>query len=72
MSLDQFRAALSAACQEAGGNSAWATRHGVTPSYVSQTLAMHRTPGPKLLDAMRWRKVVTYEPVAAGERIGRK
>ena len=63
MSIDRFRAALRKDCDKAGSYSAWAEAHGVTRSYVSQVLNMGAKPGPSLVAALGWRRVVSYEPV---------
>lgn len=52
---------LRKACRDAGGQSAWADLHGVSPAYVSDVLNARREPGEKILVALGLRKVVRYE-----------
>lgn len=59
--------ALCNKCTEAGGQSAFAKKHGVSVAYVSDVLNGRKSPGPALLKAMGLRKVVRYEPVKGAE-----
>lgn len=49
--LDVF-ARLRAACQEAGGQKAWAKRHGMSAQYVCDVLATRRPIGKDVLRAL--------------------
>lgn len=49
--LDVF-ARLRAACQAAGGQKAWAERHGMSAQYVGDVLATRRPIGPSILTAL--------------------
>lgn len=55
--------ALRKACMAAGGQSAWAEAHAMSPAYVSDVLNGRREPGAKILAALGLRKVVRYVPV---------
>jgi hypothetical protein len=39
----------------------WARKNGLSPQYLSDFMSGRRGPGPLILDALRLRKVVTYE-----------
>lgn len=54
---------LRRACRDAGGQSAWAEVHGISPAYVSDVLNARREPGDKILTALGLRKVVRYAAV---------
>lgn len=56
---------MRAACKDAGGQAAWAERHGMSAAYVSDVLNSRREPGPKILGALGLRKVVRYVPAKA-------
>jgi hypothetical protein len=43
------------------GQVAFAIKAGVTQQYISDLLRGKREPGPKILDALGLRKVITYE-----------
>jgi len=58
-SLDVF-VRLRAACKAAGGQAAWARRHEVTPTYVSDVLNDRTPPGEKILAALGLKKVPRY------------
>jgi len=60
--LDVY-AMLRQSCRDAGGQSAFARKHGVTAAYVSDVLNGRQDPGPALLKAIGVRKVVRYEVV---------
>lgn len=53
-------ARLRDACRDAGGQAAWAERHGLSPSYVSDVLNARRDPGDSILRALGLRRVVKY------------
>ena len=51
---------LSEACKDAGGQSAWAALHGVSPTYVSSVLHARIEPGKAILKALGLVRVVVY------------
>jgi DNA-binding transcriptional regulator YdaS (Cro superfamily) len=51
---------LQAACKAAGGQAAWAARHGLSASYVSDVLNGRRDPGESILRALGLARVVRY------------
>ena len=51
---------ISAACREAGGQKAWAMRHGISASYVSDVLQGKTDPGPLILAPLGLQKIVRY------------
>ena len=57
--LDVF-ARIGAACRDAGGQKAWAMKHGIRPQYVSDVLNARREPGVSILNALGLRKHVRY------------
>lgn len=56
-------ALLDRTCHEVGGVNAFARLHGLSPAYVSSVLSGNRTLGPKVLKALRLRRVTSYERV---------
>lgn len=62
---------LKAACDEAGGQAAWATRHGISPTTVNDTvndtLNARRPVGPSILAALGLQKVTRYAAVRSFE-----
>lgn len=56
---DALRLILRASCKPSA--SAWASRRGVSATYISSVLLGQRRFGPKLLRAMGYRRVVRYE-----------
>ena len=63
MNLEQVRELLRRQCAEAGGQRAWATRHGISDGYVSHCLHNRRLPGPEILRALGLVAVTTFEKV---------
>lgn len=61
MTVEDVRKILRDECERCGGQAHWATKHSVSPAYVSDTLNSRREPGPALLYALRVVKAVTYE-----------
>jgi hypothetical protein len=49
---EDLRGVLRGACVEAGGQTAWAKKHGVGKAYVNDVLAGRRRPGPAILKAL--------------------
>ncbi len=54
---------LEKACLKAGSQYQFATQHKLSPQYVSDVLRGHRKPGPAMLKALGFRRVVSYEKV---------
>lgn len=51
---------LWAACHQVGSQRAWASRNGLSESYVSDVLNGNRDPGEVMLTALGFRRVVGY------------
>ena len=62
--LSGFYARLRKACDEAGGQSAFARKHGLSPQYVSDAINARRDPGPVILSALGLVKVVAFQEAA--------
>ena len=60
MTLSDLYADLRNACEAAGGQSAWAKRHGISVSYVSDVLNARTDPGEKILAALGLVARTTY------------
>lgn len=60
MDIDELRAVLAGACEKAGGQSAWAKSHGLSAPYISDILKKRREPGPQVLDALGFERIITY------------
>jgi len=60
MTEDKAIELLASACAQAGGQSAWAKRAGVSQQYVQDVLKRRRAPGKAILDALGLERVVTY------------
>jgi len=54
---------LRKAVSEAGGQSAFAAKHGLSASYVSDVMNARRDPGASVLAAIGLKKVVGYAKV---------
>ena len=52
---------LHKAIRDCGTQYQFATKHKLSPQYVSDVLNRRRAPGPSLLKALKIRKVITYE-----------
>jgi len=63
--LSEIFYALTAACSDAGGQTAWAEKNGISPTYVSLVLNAKTEPGPKILAALGYRKQISYERLNA-------
>lgn len=66
LTIRELRGMLSHRCEMAGGQSAWAKRHGIPPSVVSETIHGKRDPGPNVLIAMGLMRVDRFIPVKRG------
>lgn len=62
VTIPDFPALLAAAIAREGLR-AFARRAGVTPPFVSRVRDGQCAPGPKILAALGWEKVVTYRRV---------
>lgn len=71
MDIGAIRERLKEACKEAGSQSEWARKNGVSVQLVSLTLSGERESGPSLLRAMGLKKVeaitVDYIPINVNE-----
>lgn len=64
LSAADVRRCLVAAVELSGGQDAWASRNGLTQSYVANLIAGKRSPGARALAALGLReRPATYEPV---------
>lgn len=61
MTEDDIRAEVIAACEEHGGQKAYAKKIGVSLQYLHDFLKSRRSLGPSILKALRLKKVVRYE-----------
>lgn len=60
------RRCLASAVELAGGQSAWAARHGMTQSYVAKVILGRREISPRVLSALGLRELPrAYEPAEA-------
>lgn len=57
---DELVALIRAAVKEAGSQRALARQWSVAPAYVTDLLRGLRDPGPKILEAMGYERVVLY------------
>lgn len=53
---DHVRNDLRKACDKAGTQKAWAEKHGISCSYVTDVLAGRRWPGKAILDALGYER----------------
>jgi DNA-binding transcriptional regulator YdaS (Cro superfamily) len=58
--LQSMRKLLGREVARAGGQVAWAKRHGLHPSTINKVLNDQRLPGPRMLAALNLRKVIAY------------
>lgn len=63
MRLDAVYRRLEDACTAAGGQAAWAARHGLAPSTVCDVLNARRDPSQAMLRALGLAKVTRYAEV---------
>ena len=59
--LQAMRKLLGREVARAGGQVAWAKRHGLHPSTINNVLNDQRLPGPRMLAALNLRKVIAYQ-----------
>lgn len=60
ITIEGVRTRLKAACDKAGGQTAWAEQNGLAQPYVSQVLSGMQAPGPAILSKLGLEKVVKY------------
>jgi hypothetical protein len=63
LTVDQVRELLRKGCEEAGGQSAWARKHGLAQPFVSDVLKGKREPGDKLCKALGIEREIRFAPV---------
>jgi hypothetical protein len=61
LDLQAMRRLLGREVDHAGGQVAWARRHGLHPSTINKVLNEQRLPGRKMLAALNLRKVIAYQ-----------
>jgi hypothetical protein len=66
MTNDEFLRLLRAECEKAGSQAKWAAARGISPSYLSDVLQGRREAGGKILDALGYKRVVSYEEAKEG------
>lgn len=62
MSISAFTAALKSFVSQHETQAAAARAMRVSPQYLHDVLEARREPGKKILRALKWEKVVTYQP----------
>jgi DNA-binding transcriptional regulator YdaS (Cro superfamily) len=60
---DGIRKLLLAACNEAGGQRAWAHANGVSDAYVTDVLHGRREPGPSICNPLGYEREIQYRKV---------
>jgi hypothetical protein len=63
MEQDEVVSALRAACENAGGQKAWASANGVSYQFVGDVLHGRRQPSDAVLRPLGLVRTVSYEPV---------
>jgi DNA-binding transcriptional regulator YdaS (Cro superfamily) len=63
LSTQGLYARLGKACEEAGGQSAWARRHGLSPQFVCDVVNGRRDPGPKMCRALGVAEVTMFKVI---------
>jgi hypothetical protein len=56
--VEEVRRLLAAECYSAGGQRAWAERHGFSPGFISSVLQRRKEPSAKMLAALGLERVV--------------
>ena len=62
--IDQVLDMLREECAQVGSQYQWATKHKLSPAYISDVLQGRRNPGPAVLKALRLEAVMQYREVA--------
>ncbi|MCJ2136861.1 hypothetical protein MKK69_22885 [Methylobacterium sp. J-026] len=69
LSGDDVRTCLQAAVLAAGGQRAWAARHGLNQSHVAKLIAGKRAPGDRVLSLLGLRELPpAYVPASVEDR----
>lgn len=69
LSGDDVRSCLQAAVMAAGGQRAWAARHGLNQSHIAKMLAGKRAPGNRVLAVLGLRELPpAYVPAVQEDR----
>lgn len=68
MTEDEVIERLRVACQNAGGQKAFAKLHDFTPAYVSDVLRGKRGPADRILAAIGLERVIIYQKRRSGAR----
>lgn len=63
MTPDQFIMYCKAQIEILGSQKAFAARYGISEQYLTDILKRRREPGEKILKALGFRRIVTYEQV---------
>ena len=66
MCIEDVIRLLGMACSAQGSQYQWATKHRLSPAYVSDVLNGRREPGEKMLSALGVERVVLYRLVGRG------
>lgn len=61
LSSEEFLDLIRREVKACGTQKAFADKVGVTQGYINDILKKKREPGPKILDALGFRKVIIYE-----------
>jgi hypothetical protein len=59
--VEQMRKILRREVERAGGQVAWAKKHGLHPSTINKVLNEQRLPGRRMLGALKLRKIIAYQ-----------
>ena len=54
------RCRLAQACEDESSQYQWATKHKLSPAYVSDVLRGKRDPGDGILKALKLKKIIRY------------
>lgn len=65
---NEVRRFLADECVDAGGQKAWANRHGLSCAYVHRVIHGHRKPGESIVAALGLRRVVRYVDAQQADR----
>lgn len=70
INLDSLLSLLSAEVAGAGGQARFAKSAGCSQAYVADILAGKRSPGPKILKALGFKKVIRYAHAGKESPVG--
>lgn len=68
LTLGEIYALLRKAVKEAGSQTAFAVRHGMSSAYVCDVLNARREPGPKVLAALNVVPVVRFKAISVADK----